>query len=63
MAARASNRGQMKTQLTEQSEVSCMSEFNPALISRYNAPKHEISAGFNSHSDLCSLSFHKSRAH
>ncbi len=24
---------------------------------------YKISAGFNSHSDLCSLSFHKSRAH
>ena len=53
----------MKPKLTEHSERKFVVEFNPALIFCLAAPLRKISAGSNSHSDLCSLTFHKSRAH
>ena len=54
----------MKTQLTELNDVSCPSEFDPALIlfeGYYK--KDKISAGFNSASNLRSLTLRKLRPH
>ena len=57
-------KNQMKTQLAEQSDVSCVSEFDPSLKqAKILCDNFSLSFGINSHSDLRSLSLRKSRAH
>ena len=53
----------MKPKFTERSEGKFVAEFDPPPLFLLATAKHKSGGGFNSHSDLCSLTFHKSRAH
>ena len=53
----------MNPKLTEHSERKFGVEFNPHTNWSNEMLKGKLVWGSNSHSDLCSLTFHKSRAH